>query len=86
MWCYERSVNFKNWFDVRGNIQRGKYQTSSQKLKQGVPYEEAKRNREKKLSHISASVEYAKRIKEKPDSVFVDGNRNNIGNSAATLK
>ena len=40
----------------------------------------------KKLSHISGSVEYAKRNKEKPDSVFVDGNRDNIGSSAANLR
>ena len=43
-------------------------------------------NRKKKLSHVSASVEYAKRINEKLDGVFVAGNRDNIGHSAATLR
>ena len=64
----------------------GQMSNIKSELKQRDQYKESKEKLKKKLSHISGSVEYAKIIKEKPDSVFVDGNRDNIGNSAANLR
>ena len=55
-------------------------------IKAQKPIRGKQREIEKKLSHVSASLEYAERINEKPDGVFVAGNRDNIGNSAPTLR